>query len=127
MIHDHELQIWDIFFGGRYIILPMGIFSIYSGLLYNDVFSLSFNIFGSGWHSKYNMSTLMSNPKLTLSAAEEGVYTGPYYMGLDSAWQVGRLTTLSKFESSLGSKLVVTASHPGRAPCYRRPRTKSFS
>ncbi|XP_034243937.1 V-type proton ATPase 116 kDa subunit a-like isoform X2 [Thrips palmi] len=80
-------EIWDIFFGGRYIILLMGIFSIYSGILYNDIFSLSFNIFGSGWHTQYNMSTLDNNPKLTLSAAEDGVYSGPYFMGLDPAWQ----------------------------------------
>ncbi|XP_069358262.1 V-type proton ATPase 116 kDa subunit a1-like isoform X2 [Maniola hyperantus] len=79
-------EIWNIFFGGRYIILLMGIFSIYTGFIYNDMFSKSLNIFGSSWKNVYDEHTLNSSFSFDLDPKD--AYTGtPYPAGMDPAWQ----------------------------------------
>merc|ERR1719481_2194154 len=58
-----QSEIFKIFFGGRYIVLFMSFFSIYTGLIYNDIFSLSINLFGSHWSAKnLTFEASSSNP-----------------------------------------------------------------
>lgn len=80
-------EIWNIFFAGRYIVLMMGCFSMYTGVVYNDVFSKSMNIFGSTWRQNYNASTISSNIALQLDPKGDDLIVDIYPIGLDPIWQ----------------------------------------
>ncbi|KAG9487631.1 V-type proton ATPase 116 kDa subunit a 2 [Eleutherodactylus coqui] len=97
------------FFEGRYIILLMGLFSVYTGLIYNDCFSKSMNIFGSSWNIKamFNAGVWthkdLSNPYLTLDPNVTGVVMGVYPFGIDPIWNLAsnRLTFLNSFKMKM--------------------------
>ncbi|XP_070280090.1 V-type proton ATPase 116 kDa subunit a 4 isoform X3 [Myotis yumanensis] len=104
-------EIWNTFFQGRYLILLMGIFSIYTGFIYNDCFSKAFNIFGSSWsvrpmfrNGTWNMETMETNPLLQLNPAIPGVYSGnPYPFGIDPIWNLAsnKLTFLNSYKMKM--------------------------
>ncbi|XP_043289844.1 V-type proton ATPase 116 kDa subunit a1 isoform X2 [Venturia canescens] len=81
-------EIWNIFFGGRYIVFLMGLFSMYTGLIYNDVFSKSLNIFGSYWSVKYDWKTMHGNKNLQLDPNTTSYVGYPYPIGMDPVWQL---------------------------------------
>ncbi|XP_045765619.1 V-type proton ATPase 116 kDa subunit a1 isoform X2 [Maniola jurtina] len=83
-----DSEIWNIFFGGRYIVLLMGLFSMYTGFIYNDIFSKSLNIFGSAWRNNYNESTLRENNALQLNPDSKDYLQSPYPFGIDPVWQL---------------------------------------
>ena len=46
-------DIGEMVFAGRYMILLMGVFAVYMGFIYNDLFSLTLPTFGSSWKTYY--------------------------------------------------------------------------
>uniref|UniRef100_A0AAQ4QTY8 V-type proton ATPase subunit a n=1 Tax=Gasterosteus aculeatus aculeatus TaxID=481459 RepID=A0AAQ4QTY8_GASAC len=96
-------EIWNTFFEGRYIILMMGLFSIYTGLIYNDCFSKSLNIFGSGWNVTAMFRAQVGNRFLTLDPNVTGVFNGPYPLGIDPIWNLAtnRLTFLNSYKMKM--------------------------
>lgn len=96
-------EIWNTFFGGRYIILLMGIFSIYSGLLYNDCFAKPFNIFGYSWNHIYDEKTIRESKTLMMDPNSTAWREVPYYFGLDPMWQLSsnKITFLNSFKMKM--------------------------
>lgn len=99
-------EIFGMFFSGRYIILLMGMFSMYTGLMYNDIFSKSLNIFGSSWMPDPKMYDYhrmdLSNYKI---CANSSCFKGPYPFGLDPVWQMS--TNKITITNSIKMKLSV--------------------
>ncbi|XP_074079951.1 V-type proton ATPase 116 kDa subunit a 1 isoform X1 [Macrotis lagotis] len=105
----NENEMFSTVFNGRYIILLMGVFSIYTGLIYNDCFSKALNIFGSSWSvrpmfiSNWTEETLRGNLVLQLDPAIKGVFEGPYPFGIDPIWNLAtnKLTFLNSFKMKM--------------------------
>uniref|UniRef100_A0A3B4DZH1 V-type proton ATPase subunit a n=1 Tax=Pygocentrus nattereri TaxID=42514 RepID=A0A3B4DZH1_PYGNA len=108
----NENEMFSMVFAGRYIILLMGIFSIYTGIIYNDCFSKSLNVFGSSWsvramftakEANWTFETLEGNRMLQLDPAVQGVFGGPYPIGIDPIWNLAsnKLTFLNSFKMKM--------------------------
>ena len=106
---------------GRYMILLMGFFAVYCGLLYNDFFSLGLDVFGSKWElpkeddarctaqkDSTGRSECSMFPVGMAAADGNAIATGGdvYAFGVDPAWH-GTSNELL-FYNSLKMKLSVT-------------------
>uniref|UniRef100_A0A6I8RVS5 V-type proton ATPase subunit a n=1 Tax=Xenopus tropicalis TaxID=8364 RepID=A0A6I8RVS5_XENTR len=104
---DNEL--FTMMFSGRYIILLMGLFSIYTGLIYNDCFSKALNLFGSSWSVRpmftdtWSEDLLKHTSVLQLNPNVTGVFNGPYPFGIDPIWSLAtnKLTFLNSFKMKM--------------------------
>lgn len=100
-------EIFNMFFSGRYLILLMGLFSVYTGLMYNDVFAKSLNLFGTSWNvTKFDEATQNLTQISEIQLNPVWSYSGtPYYFGLDPMWQISKNKIL--FLNSYKMKLSV--------------------
>lgn len=85
-------------FYGRYIMLMMGLFSMYTGLIYNDIFSKSFTVFTSQWEWPEDIQKGQS-----VEATLKDGYRFPF--GLDWNWHEAENSLL--FSNSMKMKMSI--------------------
>ncbi|XP_030854070.1 V-type proton ATPase 116 kDa subunit a [Strongylocentrotus purpuratus] len=102
---NHEM--FGMLYGGRYVIMLMGLFSVYSGFLYNDCLSNSVNIFGSTWNAtNMNYTDELLSQDISLGLDPKYSATGAVYpIGIDPMWQLS--TNSINFLNSYKMKLSV--------------------
>uniref|UniRef100_A0A8C9VX82 V-type proton ATPase subunit a n=1 Tax=Scleropages formosus TaxID=113540 RepID=A0A8C9VX82_SCLFO len=109
-LRNNTNEIWRMMFGGRYLILLMGLFSIYTGAIYNECFSRGLSVYTSSWHiqpmiAHYNWSdaTFQANQYLSLDPNVTGVFQGPYPFGIDPIWGLANnhLTFLNSYKMKM--------------------------
>jgi V-type H+-transporting ATPase subunit a len=111
MLKQKLSDIESMIFGGRYVILLMGLFSIFTGFMYNEFFSMPMATFGD---TRYQC---VGNPENwrecaripTSTVFEDGLQlpkgSTPYPFGLDPIWH-GTKTELT-FVNSLKMKMSI--------------------
>lgn len=105
-------EIFMTFFSGRYIICLMGLFSMYTGLLYNDVFGKSINLFYSSWTAAPLKEFIEQNPNssVTLDPRFHLRLKEPYPFGIDPIWSLAsnKILFLNSYKMKLSVILGVT-------------------
>eukprot|EP01023_Acetabularia_acetabulum_P007407 TRINITY_DN131_c1_g1_i3.p1 TRINITY_DN131_c1_g1~~TRINITY_DN131_c1_g1_i3.p1 ORF type:complete len:878 (+),score=198.42 TRINITY_DN131_c1_g1_i3:100-2733(+) len=101
----------EMAFSGRYVILLMGIFSLYTGLLYNEVYSMVSDFFGTAYecpndpHADPRDSVHCPNATINgLVLKKEGE---PYIIGVDPVWHGYETRTELPFTNSIKMKMSI--------------------
>lgn len=110
-------EILGQFFYGRYIILLMGLFSVYTGLMYNDIFSKSLHIWHSGWDF----------PEPGSNGASFAVSNGHMYpFGVDPAWHGADNGLMFTNSYKMKMSIVLGVIHMTFALCLQLPNHIKF-
>lgn len=86
---------------GRYMLLLMGFFAMYSGFLYNDFFAIPLNIFSSMFEQNTKIDDVAYYKRKIITTSDGAQeFRHPYIFGFDSSWlgATNELTYINSFK-----------------------------
>ena len=116
-------ELFSMAFYGRYIMLMFGLFSIYTGLIYNDVFSKAFSFFPSQWVYNIPSAYRPGSGQMIVGKLKDN-YRYPF--GMDYAWHDAENDLL--FSNSFKMKLSILLgwSHMTYSLCLSVVNSRHF-
>ncbi|KNZ63961.1 uncharacterized protein VP01_1080g15 [Puccinia sorghi] len=105
-------EIFSMFFFGRYIILLMGAFAVFTGLMYNDIFSLSLTLAPSAWKWPDQISPGTVTAELT---------DARYPLGIDPNWHGAENNLIFTNSLKMKMSIILGVIHMTFAICLQVP------
>lgn len=115
-------ELFAMIFYGRYIALTMAVFSVFTGLIYNDVFSKSMTLFPSAWEFK-KPDDWHNGTSITATLNDHG-YRYPF--GLDYAWHGTENELLFSNSFKMKMSIILGWAHMTYSLCFAYINARHF-
>ncbi|CAF3513207.1 H(+)-transporting V0 sector ATPase subunit a [Fusarium graminearum] len=117
-----SFELFAMIFYGRYIALVMAVFSVFTGLVYNDVFSMSMTLFPSAW--EWKKPDNYSNTTSIIATLNEEGYRYPF--GLDYAWHGSENDLLFSNSLKMKMSIILGWAHMTYSLCFAYINARHF-
>ncbi|KAG5965912.1 H(+)-transporting V0 sector ATPase subunit a [Claviceps arundinis] len=117
-----SFELFAMIFYGRYIALVMAVFSVFTGLIYNDVFSKSMTLFPSAWH--YPRPEHYEPGQTIVAELNDNGYRYPF--GLDWAWHGTENSLLFSNSYKMKMSIILGWAHMTYSLCFAYINAKHF-
>lgn len=115
-------ELFAMVYYGRYIALVMAVFSIFTGLIYNDVFSKSMTLFPSQW--EWDAPEGYKDGSMQITAKLKGDYRYPF--GLDWMWHGTDNDLLFSNSYKMKMSIILGWAHMTYSLCFSYINAKHF-
>lgn len=116
-------ELFAMMYYGRYIALVMSVFSIFTGLIYNDIFSKSMTLFPSAWEFRKPAGGVVPGQTIEATLNEHG-YRYPF--GLDPAWHGASNDLLFSNSYKMKMSIILGWAHMTYSLCFAYINARHF-